>query len=80
MPVKAVDQRQTIDTPVIIAEDSLIGYLLGESERAGIEMLEDVDIVAVTEAHLAYFDAIGAVGPTVTDAGSDVGAGPGSAV
>jgi hypothetical protein len=80
MPVKAVDQRQTIDTPVIIAEDSLIGYLLGESERAGIEMLEDVDIVAVTEAHLAYFDAIGAVGPTATDAGSDTGAGPESAV
>ena len=50
MPEKAVDQRQTIDTPVVIAEDTLIGYLLGESERAGIEMLEDVDIVAVTEA------------------------------
>jgi len=43
-------------------------------------MLEDVDIVAVTEAHLAYFDAIGAVGPTATDAGSDTGTGPESAV
>ncbi len=72
MPEKAVDQRQTIDTPVVIAEDTLIGYLLGESERAGIEMLEDVDIVAITEAHLVYFDAIGAVGPTATDPESAV--------
>ena len=72
MPEKAVDQRQTIDTPVVIAEDTLIGYLLGESERAGIEMLEDVDIVAITEAHQVYFDAIGAVGPTATDPESAV--------
>ena len=64
MPERAVDQRQIIDTPVIIGEDTLIGYLLGESDRTGIEMLEDIDIVAITEAHLAYFDAIGAVGPT----------------
>ena len=69
LPAKAVDQRQNIDSPLVIAEDSLIGYLLGESERAGIQMLEDVDIVVVTEAHLAYFDAIGAVGPRAANPG-----------
>ena len=30
-------------------------------------VVEDADIVAITEAHLAYFDAIGAVGPTATE-------------
>jgi hypothetical protein len=27
----------------------------------------DVDVVNVVDAHLAYFDAIGAVGPPATD-------------
>ena len=63
LPADVIDAPQNIDTPVVVSDDSLIGFLLGEAERAGIEMLEDVDLVAVTEAHLAYFDAIGAVGP-----------------
>ena len=54
----------------MIDEDTLIGYLLGESEREGVELLDDVDAVAVVDAHLAYFDAIGAVGPPA--AGDDV--------
>ena len=63
LPAKAVDQRQDISTPLVITEDSLIAYLLGESDKAGIQIMDDVDLVNVTEAHLAYFDAIGAVGP-----------------
>ena len=63
LPAKAVDQRQDISTPIVVTEDSLIGYLLGESDKAGIQIMDDVDLVNVTEAHLAYFDAIGAVGP-----------------
>ena len=54
----------------MIDEDTLIGYLLGESEREGVELLDDVDVVAVVDAHLAYLDAIGAVGPRA--AGDDV--------
>ncbi len=62
-PDRVVDRRQDIDEQVVITEDSLIAYLLGESERAGVELLDDVDAVAVVDAHLKYFEAIGAVGP-----------------
>ena len=63
LPAKAVDQRQVISTPIVVTEESLIAYLLGESENVGIQIMDDVDLVNVTEAHLAYFNAIGAVGP-----------------
>ena len=45
----------------------MVGYVLGEAERNGIDILDDVDVVNVVEAHLAYFDAIGAVGPQAGD-------------
>jgi hypothetical protein len=67
LPAKAVDQRQDISTPFVVTEDSLIAYLLGESDKAGIQIMDDVDLVNVTEAHLAYFDAIGAVGPVADE-------------
>ena len=67
LPAKAVDQRQDISTPIVVTEDSLIAYLLGESDKAGIQIMDDVDLVNVTEAHLAYFDAIGAVGPVADE-------------
>jgi hypothetical protein len=62
-PDKAVDHRQDIDDEVVVEADLLTAYLLGEAERAGVEVLDDVDVVNVTDAHLAYFEAIGAVGP-----------------
>ncbi len=62
-PDDVVDRAQDIDEPVVISEDGLTAYLLGESERMNIDLLDDVDAVNVVEAHLAYFDAIGAVGP-----------------
>jgi hypothetical protein len=67
LPAKAVYQRQDISTPIVVTEDSLIAYLLGESDKAGIQIMDDVDLVNVTEAHLAYFDAIGAVGPVADE-------------
>ena len=67
LPDRAVDQRQDISTPIVVTEDSLIAYLLGESDRAGIQIMDDVDLVNVTDAHLAYFDAIGAVGPVADE-------------
>ena len=66
-PDKVVDHRQDIDDLVVVDPDSVTAYLLGESEAAGIEILDDVDIVRVTDAHLAYFEAIGAVGPEASD-------------
>jgi hypothetical protein len=66
-PSNVVDRRQDITTPVVVSEDTLTGYLLGEAERNGIEILDDVDVVNVVDAHHAYFEAIGAVGPPATD-------------
>ncbi len=62
-PRDVIDRRQDIDTPTVIDEDSLIGFILGEAEREGVDVIDDVDVVAVVDAHLAYFEAIGAVGP-----------------
>ena len=66
-PDRVIDRRQDIEQPVVVSEDALIGYLLGEAESAGVQLLDDVDIVNVVDAHLAYFEAIGAVGPTADE-------------
>ena len=62
-PDKAVDARQNIEDQVVLSEDALVAYLLAEAERLGVDLLDDVDAVNVVDAHLAYFEAIGAVGP-----------------
>jgi hypothetical protein len=76
-PDAVIDRPQDIDVPVVVDEDTVTGYLLGESEREGIDVLDDVDVVHVVEAHLEYFDAIGAVGPSADEAELDPDAGPG---
>jgi hypothetical protein len=74
-PGDVIDRRQDIETPTVIDEDTVVGYILGEAEREGVDVVDDVDVVAVVDAHLAYFDAIGAVGPRA--AGDDIaGLGP----
>ncbi len=65
-PDRPVDQRQEINDLVLITEDQLTAYLLSEADKAGVELLDDVDVVRVVEGHLAYFEAIGAVGPTAS--------------
>ncbi|HSM66750.1 MAG TPA: hypothetical protein VK860_10635 [Ilumatobacteraceae bacterium] len=62
-PDDVVDAPQSILDPVVITEDALTAWLLGEAEANGVELLDDVDAVNVVEAHLDYFEAIGAVGP-----------------
>jgi hypothetical protein len=62
-PDDVVDRPQSILEPLVITEDSLTAYLIGEAESHDVELLDDVDAVHVVEAHLAYFEAIGAVGP-----------------
>jgi hypothetical protein len=69
-PWDVTDRRQDIDRPTVIDEDTVVGYILGEADREGVDVVDDVDVVAVVEAHLAYFDAIGAVGPRA--AGDDI--------
>ena len=62
-PEKPVDQVQNISEPVVVDEDILTAHLLAHAGERGVEIVEDVDIVRVVDAHLAYFAAIGAVGP-----------------
>lgn len=62
-PDGVIDKPQAISDPVVLTEDALTAYLIGEAEANGVQLLDDVDAVNVVEAHLAYFDAIGAVGP-----------------
>ena len=44
-------------------ESLLLSALVGDTNV----IIDDVDLVNVTEAHLAYFDAIGAVGPVADE-------------
>jgi putative Ca2+/H+ antiporter (TMEM165/GDT1 family) len=62
-PRDVIDRRQDIEDEVVVHEETLTAWLLGEAERLKIELLDDVDAVHVVQAHLAYFDEIGAVGP-----------------
>ena len=66
-PTNVIDRRQDDALEVVITEDTVTGYLLGEADAEGIEILDDVDVVHVVEAHLAYFEAIGAVGPPAVE-------------
>jgi hypothetical protein len=66
-PSNVIDRRQDITEPVVISELTVVAYLLGEAERNGIDVLDDADVVNVVDAHLAYFEAIGAVGPLADD-------------
>ena len=65
-PDKVVDREQDIAELVLVTEDQLSAYLLAQAELAGVQLLDDVDVVHVVDAHLAYFEAIGAVGPTAS--------------
>lgn len=66
-PANVIDRRQDITAPVVIAEDTVVAYLLGEADRNGLAVIDDVDVVNVVAGHLAYFEAIGAVGPQADD-------------
>ena len=62
-PRDVIDRPQDIDDELVVSEDTITAWLLGEAERLQIELLDDIDAVRVVQAHLAYFEEIGAVGP-----------------
>ena len=62
-PADVIDRPQDITEVVVLGEETLTAYLLGKAEESRIEVLDDVDVVHVVRAHLAYFESIGAVGP-----------------
>lgn len=63
VPQDVIDRRQHIDTPLVVDEMHLAAFLLDEAVKRGVQLLDDVDVVHVLDAHNAYFAAIGAVGP-----------------
>jgi hypothetical protein len=66
-PDGVIDREQVLtDDPVVVEDTTAIGYLIGVAERAELDVT-DVDVALVAEAHLAYFAAIGAVGPETAD-------------
>ena len=66
-PLGVIDRRQDIVEEIVISEETVTAYLLGAAEKNRIDVLEDVDVVHVVQAHLEYFDAIGAVGPVANN-------------
>src|SRR5689334_4174238 len=65
-PPVAGDHVQDIADQVVVEETDAAGYLIGQVEARGMDV-DDVDVVNVVDAHLAYFETIGAVGPPATD-------------
>lgn len=62
------DRAQDIDEKVVVDEDTLTAHLLAHAADRGVQILDDVDVVRIVVAHLAYLDAIGAVGPHASEA------------
>lgn len=63
MLADALDHVQDITTPLVVEDTTLTAYLLAEAGNRGVQLLDDVDVVYVVDAHMAYLRAIGAVGP-----------------
>ena len=63
---EVIDRPQDITDVIVLGEETLTAYLLGKAEESRIEVLDDVDVVHVVRAHLAYFEMIGAVGPSAS--------------
>ena len=63
MPLDVTDRVQDIETPVVLDKTTLTAYLLDAATKRGVDILDDVDVVYVADAHMGYFAAIGAVGP-----------------
>ena len=53
---------------VVVAEDDSLAYVLGQATEAGLDV-DDVQVVAVLETERDYLEAIGAIGPRVTEPG-----------
>ena len=66
-PDNVIDRPQDSANSVIVDETDLAAFLLGEADRVGIDILDDVDVIRVVDVHQQYFDAIGAVGPLASE-------------
>ena len=64
-PADVTDRRQDIAVPTFLEEVDEVAYVIGGAEANHLEVADD-DVAAVVDAHLAYLDAIGAVGPAAS--------------
>jgi hypothetical protein len=65
-PDGLMDRPQDIDDLVVLDDTGAVGEVLGAVDAEGLP-IADEDVAAVVEAHLAYLDLIGAVGPPADD-------------
>jgi hypothetical protein len=65
-PDSIVDRPQNIAEPVVVEDTTAIGYLIGVADAQAIAV-DDADLASLADAHLAYLDEIGAVGPEAAD-------------
>ena len=65
-PDRIIDRPQDIDEPVVVEDMTAIGYLIGVADEQSIAV-DDADLANLTEAHLAYLEEIGAIGPEAAD-------------
>jgi len=47
---------------VVVPDDEPLAYVLGRVEEEGLEVADD-DVVTILDVEVAYYDAIGAIGP-----------------
>ncbi len=59
-----VEEQAAGSGPVVAAEDEAVAYVLGRATDVELEV-DDVQIVLVLEAEMAYLEAIGAIGSQV---------------
>ena len=64
-PADVTDRRQDIVVPTFLEEVDEVAYVIGGAEVNELDVTDD-DVAAVVDAHLAYLDAIGAVGPAAS--------------
>lgn len=61
-PDDVTDRRQDIVVPTFLEEVDEVAYVIGGAEVNALDVADD-DVAEVVDAHLAYLDLIGAVGP-----------------
>ncbi len=69
-PEDVSDRRQDIAVPTFLEEVDEVAYVIGGAEANALEVTDE-DVAQVVEAHLAYLDVIGAVGPPAEAGDSD---------
>lgn len=70
LEAKGIASERTADdlttALVVVPDDEPVAYVLGRVSDAGLD-IDDADVVAILDAELDYYVAIGAIGPRLDD-------------